>query len=100
LLPLPPSLGVLVVHSGVPRVLEATPYADRRAESLGVAEQLGLHVLRDATLEQVEAHPRAKHAVTEMARVRAFADALRDGHLERLGPLMLASHASSRDDMG
>ncbi len=100
LLPLPPSLGVLVVHSGVPRVLEATPYAERRAESLAVAEQLGLHVLRDATLEQVEAHPRAKHAVTEMARVRAFADALRDGRLDRLGPLMLASHASSRDDMG
>jgi galactokinase len=99
-LPLPPSLGVLVVHSGVQRVLEATPYAERRAESFEVAEQLGVRVLRDATLDQVRAHPRGKHAVTEMERVRAFADALRNGRVDRLGPLMLASHASSRDDMG
>ena len=34
-----------------------------------------------------------------MARVRAFADALREGDIDALGPLMLASHASSRDDM-
>jgi galactokinase len=98
--PLPPSLGVVVVHSGVPRVLEATPYAQRRAESLDVAKDLGLRVLRDATLDQVRDRPRGKHAVTEMERVRAFADALRFGRVDRLGPLMLASHASSRDDMG
>ena len=35
-----------------------------------------------------------------MIRVRAFADALRAGDDNALGPLMLASHASSRDDMG
>ena len=34
-----------------------------------------------------------------MARVRAFGDALRTGDIDTLGPLMLASHASSRDDM-
>jgi galactokinase len=34
-----------------------------------------------------------------MARVRAFGEALRAGDLDALGPLMLASHASSRDDM-
>ena len=32
--------------------------------------------------------------------MRAFADALRAGDENALGPLMLASHASSRDDMG
>jgi galactokinase len=98
-LPLPPSLRVLVVHSGVPRVLEATPYAERRAESEAAAARLGLRVLRDATPEQVGDLPRARHAVSEMARVRAFADALRSGDVGALGPLMLASHASSRDDM-
>jgi galactokinase len=37
--------------------------------------------------------------VSEIARVRAFADALRAGDVGALGPLLLASHASSRDDM-
>jgi galactokinase len=99
-LPMPESLQVLVVHSGVARALEATPYGQRRAEAEAVAENLGLRALRDATLDQVRAYPRARHAVTEMIRVRAFADALRAGDENALGPLMLASHESSRDDMG
>jgi galactokinase len=98
-LPLPDTIKVLVVHSGVPRILEGSPYAERRAESEAVATRLGVRVLRDATPEQVEAEPRGRHVVSEMLRVRAFADALRAGDLDALGPLMLASHASSRDDM-
>ena len=90
---------MLVVHSGVPRTLEGTPYAQRRAESEAVAAQLGVRVLRDASFEQVRDLPRGRHAVTEMERVREFADALRAHDLDALGPLMLASHASSRDDM-
>lgn len=96
---LPAELGVLVVHSGIARTLEASPYAQRRAESEAVAAQLGLTVLRDATLDQVRDLPRGRHAVTEMVRVCDFAGALRAGRLDALGPLMLASHASSRDDM-
>jgi galactokinase len=98
-LALPAELGVLVVHSGVPRTLEGTPYAQRRAESIAVGTRLGVSALRDATLEQVHDEPRGRHAVTEMARVRAFSDALRARDIDALGPLMLASHASSRDDM-
>ncbi len=97
--PIPPEVRVLVVHSGVPRELEQTPYAQRRAESQAVATELGVAALRDATLEQVRDIPRGRHAVTEMQRVRDFARALRDHDLDALGPLMLASHASSRDDM-
>jgi len=98
-LPLPPSVSVVVVHSGVPRRLEDTPYAQRRQESFDVAERLGLRVLRDASIDQVRDEPRGRHAVTEMLRVRQFADALRAGDVSALGALMLASHASSRDDM-
>jgi len=98
-LALPARVAVLVVHSGVPRTLEESPYAQRRAESIDVGAKLGLRALRDATFEQVCDEPRGRHAVTEMARVRAFADALRRGDVPALGPLMLASHASSRDDM-
>jgi galactokinase len=98
-LPLPTETRVIVIHSGVPRVLERSPYARRRAESLAVAERLGVRALRDATAEQVRDEPRGRHAVSEIRRVQEFATALRTGDLAALGPLMLASHASSRDDM-
>jgi galactokinase len=98
-LALPDELGVIVVHSGVARTLEGSPYAQRRAESEAVAAGLGLRVLRDATFDQVRDAPRGRHAVSEMVRVRDFASALRGGELDRLGALMSASHASSRDDM-
>jgi galactokinase len=98
-LPLPETIRVLVVHSGVARTLEGSPYAQRRADSKAVAQRLGVRVLRDATLDQVRNEPRGRHAVTEMIRVRAFGDSLRAGDVAALGPLMLASHESSRNDM-
>ncbi len=42
--------------------------------------------------------PRARHVVAENARVLATADALPGGDLSVLGPLLLESHASLRDD--
>jgi galactokinase len=54
--------------------------------------------LRDATLEQTSGAPRARHVVTENARVLETAAALPSGDLSVLGPLLLASHASLRDD--
>jgi galactokinase len=98
-LPLPAGVRVLVVHSGVPRTLEGSPYAQRRADGEAVAAKLGLRVLRDASPEQVRDLPRGRHVVSEMMRVRAFADALRGGDIDALGPLMLEGHASLRDDM-
>jgi galactokinase len=98
-LPLPPSVRVLIVHSGVPRTLEGSPYAQRRAEGEAVAAAIGVRTLRDAVPEQVRGHPRGRHAVAEMRRVLDFADALRRADIDALGPLMLASHASLRDDM-
>jgi galactokinase len=41
---------------------------------------------------------RARHVVTEIARVRSAAAALAAGDLARMGGLMEASHASMRDD--
>jgi len=98
-LTLPPDVAVVVVDSGVARDLRSSPWAQRRAESFAVATGLGLRVLRDATPEQVAHEPRGRHAVHEIARVRDFAAALHAGDTAALGPLMLASHASSRDDM-
>jgi galactokinase len=46
----------------------------------------------------VRDEPTARHVVTENQRVLQFADALRAGDAAALGSLMLASHASLRDD--
>lgn len=97
---LPRSLGFVVVHSGRPRTLAGSAYAERRAEVEATAARLGVATLRDATAAQVADDPRARHVVTENARVQAFAHALRAGQTDALGPLMLASHASLRDDYG
>jgi galactokinase len=82
-------------------------YADRRAACQAAAAVLGVPALRDATLSQVERYRtalgdpglrRARHVVTENARVLAAVELLRAGDLDRLGPLLAASHASLRDD--
>ena len=96
--PIPPSLAVLVVHSGVSRALAGSAYADRRRACEEAAARLGLRSLRDATPEQVADDPLARHVVSENERVVAAARALREGDEEALGPLLLASHASLRDD--
>ena len=100
--PTPDGLEIVVVHSGEPRHLGGTAYADRRAECEAVASRIG--PLRDADLEDVAGiedpvlRRRARHVVSENDRVRAFASALADGRLDVLGELLLASHASLRDD--
>lgn len=98
LVPLPPGLDVLVVHSGLARRLETSAYAERRRACEASAARLGLRSLRDAVPEQVADDPRARHVVSENARVASFADALRASDLTTLGRLMLDSHASLRDD--
>jgi galactokinase len=97
---IPSSIAVLVVHCGVPRTLVGSEYAARRAECEAVAAALGIPALRDATAEQVRDSPRARHVVRENERVLETATALPGGDLSVLGPLLLASHASLRDDFG
>jgi galactokinase len=97
-IPMPDSLAVLVVDSGQPRTLAGSAYAERRAAGERVADRLGVPALRDAPLDRVRDEPRARHVVTENQRVVEFADALRAGDVAALGSLLLASHASLRDD--
>jgi galactokinase len=97
-MPLPDAYAVLVMHSGLPRTLAGSAYADRRRACEEVATRLGVAALRDATFDQVRDEPIARHVVTENARVLEFAGALRRGDTANLGPLLLASHASLRDD--
>jgi galactokinase len=95
---IPDELGIVVVHSGVSRTLVDSAYSERRAECERVAADLGLVSLRDATLDQVAGEPRARHVVSENARVLEAVEALRAGDGERMGELMRAGHVSLRDD--
>ncbi len=96
--PLPAGLALAAVHSGLPRTLAGSDYADRRAGCEAAARRLGLASLRDASPDQVADDPLARHVVSENARVLAAADALRRGDTARLGALLAASQASLRDD--
>ena len=96
--PIADDVAVVVVHCGLPRTLADSAYAARRAECEAVARRLGIDSLRDAALDQVADDPRARHVVTENARVLATVAALESGDLATLGPLLSESHASLRDD--
>ena len=99
---LPAEVEVVVVDSGERRALGTSAYAVRRAECEAAARFLG--PLRRAStdavarLEDPVLRRRARHVVSENERVRATADALGHGDARTAGRLMLASHASLRDD--
>ena len=95
---LPDAVAVLVVHSGIPRTLAGSAYAERRAACEALARTLGVPALRDATLEQVRDDPIGRHVVTENARVLETARAFENGDLAALTALYRASQASLRDD--
>ena len=100
--PVPPGAEVVAVHSGEARTLVGSAYAERRAACERAAEVVG--PLRDATVAALSAiddpvvRSRARHVVTENARVLAFVAALRSGDLAGAGEAMDASHRSLRHD--
>jgi galactokinase len=103
--PLPDGrLAWVLADSRVRHELAGSAYNQRRAECEAAAKALGLSSLRDATendLERIddpiERH-RARHVITENARVLQAADALRRRVPRGLGPLLYASHESLRLD--
>ena len=109
-IPLDPAgdgLTLVVVDTRVHHSLGDGSYGDRRSACERAAEALDVAALRDVPVEGLddrlaplddELRRRARHVVTEDARVLATADALRSGAWPELGRLMTASHASLRDD--
>ncbi len=104
--PIPAGYRFVVVDSGVPRRLAEADYNRRRAECEEAAANLGVRALRDLTpgdLERITRLPeplgrRARHVVSENARVLAGVEALRSGDVRTFGRLMIESHRSLRDD--
>ena len=103
---LPLALGehrLVTLDSGERHAHAASGYNARRQECAEACAALGIDSLRDARLEDLPGLPeplrrRARHVVTENARVLAAVQALQDGDLEALGSLLDASHGSLRDD--
>jgi galactokinase len=106
--PIPSDRAAFVVaDSGVRHSLAAGGYGDRRAECEEAARRLGVSTLRDATAASVAASAdvlgpvltrRARHVVTENARVLEAVAALETGAVEDFGRHVDASHDSLRDD--
>ncbi len=105
-IPLPAAGVVAVIDSGQTHRHAGGEYVTRRRESFAAAGRLGVEFLRDAGLDglaQLERDDpllarRARHVISENARVIAAVAALRAGALDAAGLLLNASHASMRDD--
>ncbi len=111
--PIPASVELVVVDTGVRHSLRSGDYAERRREceaSLAAArtalgrelESLSEVVARDLVALK-PALPellfrRLRHVVLENARVQSFARALRARNVREAGELLYASHASLRGD--
>lgn len=100
-------LRLLIIDTQAHHALIDGGYAERRAQCEAVATSLGITSLRDLKLNALEAakdrvdptaYRRARHAVTEIARVLAAVAALSNDDFAAFGELLNASHDSLRDD--
>ena len=105
--PFPKGLSVVVLDTGTRRGLIDSAYNRRRARCEAAAEFFSVRALRDVDIELFRQHEdrldettrrRARHVITENARVLAAVEAMRAGKIDRFGLLMDQSHASLRDD--
>jgi len=106
-IPVSEDLAVVIIDSGVRRELTNSAFAERRRECEAAARHYGVTWLRDLSVEALEEgragldpviFSRARHVVTEIARVEPTAVALAYGDTAALSEVMRASHVSLRDD--
>ena len=107
---LPDDIAFLAVNSMVKHELTGSAYRQRTEECAEAVRLLGdrfpeVKSLRDATLEQLQqidlppiVARRARHVVTEDARVEQFMEAARRGDVARMGRLFVESHRSLQHD--
>jgi galactokinase len=98
-------LELLVIDTRAEHELASGEYADRRQACERAAKLLGVPALRDVTsvaeldrLDDPVLRRRARHVVSEDARVQATVALLRAGQVAETGPLLTESHRSLRDD--
>jgi len=106
-IPLTKELAVMVMDTSTRRGLVDSAYNERRAQCETAARFFGVKSLRDVSREQLDLEGgkldeitfrRARHVVTENARVLDAVKAMRADDLLTLGRLFNESHTSLRDD--
>jgi len=107
---LPSGIAFLAVNSMVKHALASSAYRRRVEECAAAVAYLaerfpGVESLRDVTPQQLEAVEvpgaigrRARHVVTENARVERFIEASASGDLPAMGKLLVESHRSLQHD--
>jgi galactokinase len=101
--PVPSDVEILIIDSGTTRRLEESRYAERRSQCAAASAALGgsLGRARAGDIDRISApllRRRARHVISEVARVTEFAHALVQRDVARAGALMVESHRSLRDD--
>lgn len=97
-------LSLIVIDTMTRHRLNDGQYAQRRDECAQASAVLGLDHLAAAgpdaifKLDDEILKARTRHVITETARVRGAARAMRSGNWEQFGTMMTASHQSLRDD--
>lgn len=100
-------LAVLVMNSTVHHSHATGGYKERRAACEDAARAMGVDFLRELTVDDLPqlrsvvddiTFRRARHVVTENARVRAVAELLTSDGPRAIGDYLVASHLSMRDD--
>jgi galactokinase len=103
--PLPANAHFWVFNTHTKHALVDGLYAARHRECMEAAQALGVKLLADASVAQVEqassvltppSFKRARHVVEEIARVDRSVEALKAGDLAAVGKLLTASHRSSQ----
>lgn len=114
-IPLPKEIAVVIMDTSTRRGLVDSAYNTRRNQCERAAKFFGVKALRDVGVEKIEeeknktknvkeawlddiALKRARHVVTENARVLKAVEAMRSNDVVTLGRLFNESHASLRDD--
>ncbi|HXH29209.1 MAG TPA: galactokinase [Bacteriovoracaceae bacterium] len=99
-------MDMFIINSGISHRLSAGGgYNQRRAECEEACKMLQIKELRDISVTELKHKDlpqllmkRARHVVTENARVFDAVAAIRSGDYKKLGKLFVESHASMRDD--
>ena len=102
-------LVMLVIDTRVSHAHDSGGYKELVAACTRGAEELGVKALRDVGIERLaeaeaslapEIYRRVKHIVTENQRVLRTVELLESQGPAAIGELLVASHASMRDDFG
>lgn len=99
-------IDIVICDSGVKHALTGGDYNIRRAECMAAAAHFGVDLLRDVSWDDfvdremelpLEQRKRARHILTENARVLALREAIQGTDMSRVASIIYEGHASCRD---